>query len=291
MYPEAGYSFDGTSTTLPDDLGKFVKLMGVPVVMITANGAFARDPLYNNLQKRKVKVKADMEYIISPEDLNEKSAEELQKIIEDKFSFDNFRYQKENGIKITEPFRADGLNRVLYKCPHCMAEGEMVGKGTTLTCNACKKTYELSEDGSLAAENGVFSHIPDWYKWERECVRKEILDGSYSFDEEVDIAMLVDTKRLYKVGSGRLTHTKDGFSLTGCDGKLEYSQKPLSSYSLNSDFFWYEMGDVISIGNRDVLFYCFPKTKKDVVTKARLATEEIYKLTEKHRSQGTRLEA
>ena len=56
MYPEAGYTFDGTCVTLPESLGKCVKLLGVPVVMIKTYGAFLRDPLYNNLQKRKIKI-------------------------------------------------------------------------------------------------------------------------------------------------------------------------------------------------------------------------------------------
>ena len=34
MYPEAGYSFDGTATTMPAQLGGLVKMLGVPVVKI-----------------------------------------------------------------------------------------------------------------------------------------------------------------------------------------------------------------------------------------------------------------
>ena len=45
MFPEASYSFDGTQTPLPESLGKCLKLLKVPVVMIRTNGAFARDPL------------------------------------------------------------------------------------------------------------------------------------------------------------------------------------------------------------------------------------------------------
>ena len=173
MYPEAGYTFDGTSTTLPKNLGKFIKMMGVPVVMITTYGAFSRDPLYNNLQKRKVQVSADMEYIISPEDAKAMSDEELQKIIEDKFSFDSFKWQNESGVSITEGFRADGLNRVLYKCPECLKEGEMLGKGTTITCKSCGCEHELAENGQLKGKTR-FKHIPDWFKWQRECVKKEV---------------------------------------------------------------------------------------------------------------------
>ena len=35
---------------------------------------------------------------------------------------------------------------------------------------------------------------------------------------------------------------------------------------------------MIGIGNRDVLYYCFPKNCGDVVAKTRLATEELYKM-------------
>ena len=81
------------------------------------------------------------------------------------------------------------------------------------------------------------------------------------------------------IGEGRLVHDENGFTLTGCDGELHYEQKPLSSYTLNADYYWYEIGDVIGIGNRDCLYYCFPQVEGDVVTKARLATEELYKMT------------
>ena len=94
---------------------------------------------------------------------------------------------------------------------------------------------------------------------------------------DVDIAMLVDYKALYMVGQGRLTHDKTGFRLTGCDGKLDYAQPPLASYSLNADYLWYEIGDVICVGDRNTLYYCFPKGA-DVVAKTRLAAEELYKM-------------
>lgn len=283
MYPEASYSFDGTATPLPESLGKLVKKLAIPVVMIRTNGAFAYDPLYNNLQKRKVKISAEMEYILSPEDIKNKTFEEINDVLKAQFRFDNFRWQQENGVKITESFRADCLNRVLYKCPNCKAEGETVGKGTTLACKNCGKVYTLTEDGFMRAQNGEteFSHIPDWYAWQRECVKKEILSGEYKIEREVDIYMMIDTKCVYKVGDGTLTHTKDGFKLVGCDGQLEYTQAPELSYSLYSDFYWYEIGDVISIGTPKVLYYCIPKTKRDIVAKARIAAEEIYKLLKK----------
>ena len=281
MYPEASYSFDGTATPLPESMGKCLKMFGVPVVMIRTQGAFVRDPLYNCLQQRKVDVSAEMEYLLSPDEIAEKSVEELNAILAAQFSFDHFRWQKENGVRIDEPFRADGLNRVLYKCPHCLAEGKTEGKGTAITCHACGKSYHLTEYGELCAAEGEteFSHIPDWYAWERAEVRRELEEGSYSLDIPVDIAALVNTDCIYRVGEGRLVHTNEGFHLAGCDGALEYTQKPAASYSLYSDFYWYEIGDVICIGNPKIQYYCFPQESGDIVAKARLAAEELYKLT------------
>ena len=155
----------------------------------------------------------------------------------------------------------------------------MLGKGTDIICNACGKVHTLTEYGFLTSPDGnpSFTHIPDWYNWERECVREEVVNGTYSLDLPVEILMTVDTKSLFRVGEGRLTQSLDGFHLTGCEGKIDYEHKPLTSYSLYSDFNWYEVGDMICIGNLDVFYYCFPKTEGDVVAKARLATEEIYK--------------
>lgn len=280
MYPEASYSFDGTATPLPESLGRCIKLLGLPVVVILTDGAFARDPLYNNLQLRKVEVKATAEYLLSPEDIKEKSPREINALLKEKFSFDNFRMQQEKGVLIDEPFRADHLNRVLYKCPHCLAEGQTEGKGTELICHACGKAYELSEEGFMKAKEGEteYPHIPDWYRWERECVKREIEEGSYKLDIEVDVFAMVDTDCIYSIGEGRLTHSREGFHLTGCGGELDYVQKPLSSYSLYADYYWYKLGDMICVGDKNILYYCFPKNCGDVVAKTRLATEELYKV-------------
>ena len=49
-------------------------------------------------------------------------------------------------------------------------------------------------------------------------------------------------------------------------------------YSVNADYNFYEIGDMVSFGNTKAIYYCFPKSKGDFVAKTRLATEEIYRL-------------
>ena len=54
----------------------------------------------------------------------------------------------------------------------------MEGKGIQLTCHACGKRWTMDEFGQMVAENGIteYPHIPDWYRWQRDCVRKELED-------------------------------------------------------------------------------------------------------------------
>ena len=286
MYPEASYSFDGTSTTLPDSLGKCVKLLDIPVVMIRTFGAFARDPLYNNLQLRQVDVSCEMRYLLSKDDIHEYSEEEINKIIAYQFDFDNFKWQQDNKIIIDEPFRADYLNRVLYKCPHCLKEGQMVGKGITIKCNSCNATYELDEYGYLIAKNidSKFNHVPNWFKWEREEARKEIENGTYKLEIDVEIRGLKDYKQLYNIGEGHLTHDINGFHLVGKNNSLDLVVPSSAQYSLYSDYYWYELGDMIAVSDGQVTYYCFPKNGEDVAAKTRLAVEEISKILKKTKS-------
>ena len=284
MYPEAGYSFDGCATALPNKMGILMKRLGVPVVTVITQGAFHRDPLYNMLQIRDVQVSAHVKCIATAEEVKEKSVAELDALLAAEFSFDNFAWQRDNKISIDVPFRADGLHRILYKCPHCGAENQMVGKGIHLTCHGCGKQWTMDEYGQLVANDGEteYPHIPDWYKWQRECVREELENGTYLLDTEVDIAIQVNLNGVCKIGKGRLTHSMDGFHLVGAEGKLDYYQSPTFTHTLYADYYWYEIGDVIGIGDNEFSYFCFPG--EDVsVTKARLATEELYKMKKRRK--------
>ena len=288
MYPEAGYSFDGCATTMPRKLGVLMKRLGVPVVTVITQGAFHRDPLYNMLQIRDVKVSAHVKCIATAEEVKEKSVAELDALLAESFSFDNFAWQRDNRIAVDVPYRADGLHRILYKCPCCGAENRMEGKGIHLTCHACEKQWTMDVYGQLAAADGKteYPHIPDWYRWQRACVRQELEDGSYCLDTDVEIALQVNLNGVAMIGTGHLTHTAEGFHLTGADGKLDYTQSPVHSHTLYSDYYWYEIGDVIGIGDNEFSYFCFPK--EDVsVTKARLATEELYKMKKQRRRVRT----
>ena len=292
MYPEARYSPCGTTSYLPESLGHLIKMNKVPVVVAIHHGNYLHAPFWNFRKKRKLPLHTTMTQILTAEDVKNMSPEEIYARLKEAFEYDDYRYQKESGILITEPFRAEGLHKILYKCPHCGAESRMTSKGIYLRCPDCEKEWELCEDGSLKATSGEteFSHIPDWFEWEREEVRREILDGKYSFTDTVDVHSLPRCWKFEKLGNATLTHTVDeGFVLTGFYRGQEYriQRQPLETNSLHVeyDFPHIKPYDCLDISTPNDSFYCFP-TKENVVTKLSLATEEIYKIKYAERRAG-----
>ena len=280
MYPEADYSYSGRSHTLPSSVAMLVKRLGVPLVMIESFGAFIHDPTYCNLGNRDTPVNAEVRYLLSPQEIEQMSVEEIDTLIRREFSFDGFRWQQENGIVVNTPNRTHCLEKILYKCPHCHSEGKTEGTGIRLVCHACNKEWELTELGFMKAVSGEteFDHIPDWVEWQRECVRQEIIDGQFGYDVPINLYAMVNTKALYILGDGRLSYDVKGARVIGYDGKIDFYKKSMSMYAIGADLHWTNVGDGICFGDNKVTYLAVPCHDSHLVMKSRLASEEIYKL-------------
>jgi len=279
LFPEARYSLDGCTSYLPDSLGKMVRLLGVPVVVLMIHGNFVTCPQWNKKNK-KTFVEAEMRQIITAEETKSLSVDEINQRIAENFRYDDYAWQRDNQIKIDHPGRADGLHALLYKCPACKAEHQTDSKGTKLWCKCCGKTWEMDEYGQLHAQEGEteFAHIPDWSNWERACVREEIDNGTYYFEDEVRIETLPNAWKFYKQGMGKLIQTPEETRVEcnyyGEPYVLCRSAKSLESMHIEYDYLG--RGDCVDISIPDDSFWCY-LTKRDAITKISFATEEIHK--------------
>ena len=291
MYPEARYSPCGITSFLPDSLGKLVSMNGVPVVVAIHHGNYLHTPFWNYRQKRNVPMHTTFTQVLTAEQAKTMSVDEINAVLKEAFRYDDYQYQKDNGILITEPYRAEGLHKILYHCPNCLAESKMASEGTEIFCAACGKRWNLNEDGSLSALDGntEFSHVPDWFRWEREQVKQQIEQGQYSFSDDVDVYSLPRAWRFEHLGKAHLTHdAENGFVLTGHyrDADYRIQRKPIENNSLHIeyDYCYIKPFDCIDISTKNDSFYCYP-TKENVVTKLAFATELLYEksLAEKKR--------
>ena len=223
-----------------------------------------------------------MTKILTPEEIASMSVAELNERIQSALQYDDYRYQEENGILITEPFRAEGIHKILYKCPKCKCETKMKSSGTKLFCECCGKSWELLETGRLEATEGEteFSRVPDWFEWERAEVRREIEEGVYSFSDEVDVYSLPGCWKFEPLGKATLTHDAErGFILrghyNGQDYEIQRTPLQINSLHVEYDFPHITPFDCLDISTENDSFYCYP-SRENVVTKLAFATEEIY---------------
>lgn len=292
VYPEARYSLDGTTSFLPDSLGKMCKLMKVPVVALRMYGTFISAPQWNKTEQ-KLPLYSELELVATAEEAATLSADELNGRIRKALQRDEYAFQKEHKIANTYPRRADGLHNILYQCPHCRKEFEMYSEGTRLRCGACKKEWEMSEYGELSAVEGEteFSHIPDWVKWERANVREEVRSGVYRFEAEVTVHTLPNAKRFYDQGMGKFVQTAEGTSLSctayGKETELFWAGTELESVHIEYDYPFRKdkykdniFGDCLDISTREDSYWLHPVDMRDRLTKISFATEEIYFLAQ-----------
>lgn len=291
MYPEARYSPDGTTAVLPESLAKLVKLQKVPVVVLLHHGNHLHTPFWNYRKPRKVPLYTTMTQILTAEEIQSMSVEQIHGAIVKAMTYDEYDWQKTQGIRITEPFRAEGLHKILYQCPHCGTESRMDSKGDRLFCQACGKVWQMDELGSLHAMEGEteFSHIPDWFAWERSQVRRQLEEGTYHFEDRVEVYSLTEPQRFRKLGEGTLTHhLRDGLILTGSYRGKDYQivRPPLSTCGLHVeyDYCYLRPEDCVDISTEDDSLYCYP-TRPNVVTKLSFAVEELYKLKKAQRGE------
>ena len=285
IYPEARYSLCGTTAVLPESLGELCKMLGVPVVTFICHGHHINSPFWN-LHDRGVKpTEADMTLLFTPEQLKSAGKNEINDALVRAFQYDDYKWQAETGIEVTYKKRAEGLHKVLYQCPRCKTEFRMTSKDDRLICSACGKTWRYLTNGSLEGDDKTteFSHIPDWYEWERQNVRAEVIAGTYSSGElDCHVDSLPNADGFIRLGDGKLIHDMNGFRVYGVDGDgdpFEMVKDVPSLYSCHIEYEYLgKYGDCVDLNTLDDTYYVYPHGDGFSVTKMALATEELYYL-------------
>lgn len=277
IYPEARYSLDGTTSYLPESLGKVAKFLGVPVYVYNLSGAYVSDPQWNKYKQNKMPMEGVMTEIATAEEVKSLSVDELNARIKQAFVYDDWAWLKNQGNILTYNQRATNLNAILYQCPHCKTEFMMEGNGTTLTCKHCGKVWTMLENGELTSDGDVyFSHIPDWFNWQKQNVHEEVFSGKYNVDVECEVFTLPDSAGFYHHGKGKLKQNSFGteliVNLYGEDRVITYKGTQLESVHIEYNYKGY--ADMLDFSIPDDSVWVHPY-HKDLITKISLATEEI----------------
>lgn len=281
LFPEGHYSMDGRLGEIPESFAKILKLINYPVVTCKMEGNYIAMPFWNPRIRRNTRLKATLTCLYTPQQLKEASVSEIHKNLLEHLNVDDFKYQIANNVKIKYKLNAEGLERLLYKCPCCKSEFEMQTLGNLLTCSHCGKAYNLTQLNELSASAGVteFSSIADWLSWQREEVKKELKNKKFKLESEVDVHWLPNAKGFVKLGTSNFIFTKEGykFSFDRRGEKIEIDRPALDTFSIHLELRYVDDRDALDIGAQDSSYFIyFNNDKPGFATKVKLAVEEAH---------------
>lgn len=283
VFPEARHSNVGTNSVLPASVGKLVRLLGLPVVVAHVQGSYLNSPIWDETNRRRAPLLVSLELAFTTKQIDAHTPEEITTLLNQKFGYDEYRWQAENNIRIPYANRAEGLHKMLYQCPRCMREHTMHSKENRLYCTACNKSWHMDEYGQLHALEGdtEYPHIPDWYEFERKQVHIQTSAETYQLDIPVRVDALPNHKGFVPLGTGRLCHTPAGFSLWLPDEDNPHIFASVGMASVHTEYDYRGRGDCVVLSTPGCCYYLYPQSSDVSVTKIQFAAERFFTLAQK----------
>ena len=212
LFPEARYSNVGTSSPLPQSVGKLAKLLKVPVVTLNFKGNYLKSPVWNTEQRNGIPLEADLTRIFTVEELKSASVDEVNEKIGKFLEYDEYALQKEKGLEIDNPKRAEGLENVLYKCPACLVEQGLKTKGKKIFCVCCGEAWEMTKLGQLEHKKGYRTENTRRSKSAKEAkaefYRTQVIEAAMKMADTLEASRLEAHQRLDFTG---LVHIPDWY--------------------------------------------------------------------------------
>jgi len=136
LFPSGNRSFFGKESTIFPGIGKLAKKLNVPLVLVQLRGGYFTMPRWMPKRNRG-KMRAVVSRIVQPDEMTSMSNEELDRVILNELSFDDFEYNKSAKIIYRGKRKAEYLESVLFYCPRCHSFDGLSSSGNEIFCTKC----------------------------------------------------------------------------------------------------------------------------------------------------------
>ena len=291
LYPEGIQSTSGSTHPINPATIKLLKKCRLPVVLCTSQGSYLSRPRYSPKQ-RKGEITVTYKPLFEKEDYDKYTEDELYNKLINNFKYNEFEHNKQARIPFNgECENIEGLDKIIYKCPHCGSEFNFKIDGRKMSCSVCGYQVEMNEYYDLLKVNMplYFDDIDKWYKWQREEVRKEVSQKDFELSRPVkvyDINLVKLKNTLDEVGEGILTVNNHYMVFNGTY-KGEQKQLKFDIKGIPSTPFSPNDGSIDMYYN-DV-YYNFSLVSNPLeAVKFMLAVEEIHNMYDPHWAKASK---
>ena len=165
IYPAGLMCEDGLSTPIPTATYQFLRWLRTDVYVARTSGTYFAMPKWTS-GMRAGRTYLDIYQLVSKEELEAADLETVKQKTDEALDFDAYREQEKLLVKYQKNDDIEGLENVLYVCPHCKSEFTMQVKDkSTIFCTECGFAQKSDEYGFLHRVGEVGSevrYVSDW---------------------------------------------------------------------------------------------------------------------------------
>jgi ferredoxin-like protein FixX len=279
MFPEGINTIYGASNSVIPATAGLLKYLKIPVVSVVINGAFLTMPKWNYKANHTGKIEVNLDLLFTPEQIEQKTAEELLSDMNKKLAYNDYKWAQENNIVFQAENRTKGLNHLLFLCPNCRSQFKMTIQSNSIFCMECGNGAFLDNKFQLnkIKETDVLpSDIAEWFKLQERSLFDEVICEDFEMREKCTVKTFNNNGyMLYTKYEGEVIINKHGVKFVGKKFKTakeieffcERRKLPMVSNTLNKSFDFYLMDN----------YYEFVLKDGIKAVKCSMAIHEIYK--------------
>lgn len=269
MMPEARLSTAGQFEDIQEGTYSFLKKADVPIYIIKLRGDYFASPKWGNGLRRNSYIEAEIDLLLSKEQIDSLSVTEMKEIIESEMYYNDFDWLKAHPeLHYKSKTLAEGLENILVRCPKCGAIHSICTKKRRIYCEKCDLSLTLNDRYEFL-DNPYFKTFADWYRYQCNKISSDINEaiaqnGDYTLTSKVELKLpsLDGSTLLRHGGEGVCVLNKDGLTYTGTKDGVDFEiQFPLSKvYRL-----LFGAGEDFEVYYGSEIYYFIPEEKRSAV--------------------------
>lgn len=259
IYPAGLMCEDGLSTPIPSATYKFLKWLDADVYVARTTGSYFVTPKWAS-RLRAGRTYMDIHRLFTREELAGLDEEAVRQRTDEALLFDAYREQEQYRVKYGNNHIVEGLENVLYQCPHCGTEYTIAAHKDTLSCTACG--YEQISDRYAFLHNrkGLgeeIRYVSDWSSLIHHRLKEKVRQGLEDTLCTPVTVRMIDTKKnkFVDVGRATLSLSRDGFVL---DGTIRGESTQLAVSITNIPTLPFSPGRYLEVQNGGDIYRCAP---------------------------------
>ena len=212
IFPEGSRTFDGRTNPIAESTGKLVKIAKCALVTFHMQGGYFVQPRWAKTWRRGP-ISGAVVKVYSSQELEKMSVEEINAIIRRDLHEDAYETQEKNPQKYTGERLAEGIENILYMCPHCGGFETIRSKDNRFWCEACDMEAVYDEYGMFSGKHVVYPTVPKWVDWEEQVFEEQYADPDYVFgyrNENVTLSEIHTDHTQTDLMTGTLTADREG---------------------------------------------------------------------------------